>query len=704
MNIKDLLNQMTIEEKLGQMTQLPPHMFIEASKTTVYGDMRDLELKKQEYLLAGSVLGIKDADEMISVQNIILKHSRLKIPALFMADIIHGYETIFPIPLAQAASFNPNLTKEMNAIAAVESSTAGIHVTFAPMVDLSRDARWGRVMEGYGEDPLLNEKMTKAAVDGYHHGNPKDVGYLASCFKHFAGYGASEAGRDYNTVDMSYERFYNVYQPSYQVAIDAGSEMCMLAFNTFNGIPATINRKLTQEILKKQMGFDGVIISDFDALHQTVAHGAARDDEHAAELGLHAGLMIEMGSSTYLTYGKKLLNDGKITLKQIDDAVYKILALKEHLGLFDDPYKGASKSREKTLVRSEKHLNAAVDLSLESPVLLKNNGVLPLNKMKKIALVGPFSKSQALLGAWHWHGQSSQNQTYAQTLSKDMTLVSVSESYDVSHIKDVDAVILTTGEGEYDSGESKSKVGIDIDLQASEAIKTLQKNNIPTIVLVHGGRPLNLTSITAADAIIYTWFLGSKHAEVITHILLGNVSPSGKLPMSLPRHVGQYPMSYHDFNTGRPFDPHNSEYTTKYLDIDLTPLYPFGYGLTYGEASVALITELKNHWDGSSPLTLIFQIENKSNFVIKEVLQIYMNMHPSIPVRPVKKLIHFKKQLLNPYEKVLVEFSISIHDLIIYDEDKNQHFDPSTLTLMYGFNSKDTKEIIIDWRPHHDIT
>ena len=697
MDIYALLKKMTLKEKLGQMTQLPPHMFIEASKTTVYGDMRDLDLNKQEYLLAGSVLGIRDAKEMLEIQTQVLKHSRLKIPVLIMADVIHGYETIFPIPLAQAASFNPSLTKKINTLSAKEASTAGIHVTFAPMVDLSRDARWGRVMEGYGEDPLLSSVFAKAAVEGYQHSHPKDPDYVASCFKHFAGYGASEAGRDYNTVDMSYERFYNIYAPSYQAAIDAGASMTMLAFNTFNGIPATIHQTLIKDILRKQMGFEGVIISDFDALHQTVAHGAAANDYDAANLGIQAGLDIEMGSSTYLTHGEALLKSGRITETQIDEAVLKILELKNHLGLFDDPFKDVSLDKEKHVVRSKDMLEQAKRLSIESPVLLKNQGVLPIKAHTKLALIGPFVNTNQLLGAWRWHGRPEHNKTYVDVFQETSNLKVFDESLN-EHLTNVDTIILTVGEGERETGESKSKVHIDIDPRFGPYIQTMQQKGYKVIVFVHAGRPLNLTSITHADAIIYTWFLGSKHAEVMLDIVLGHINPSGKLPMSLPRHVGQYPMSYHDFNTGRPYDPVHNEYTTKYLDVDLTPLYPFVFGLTYTPMTLTLSKQLPTHWHWNDPITIEFMIDNPNDAIGKEVIQCYANITPSIPVRPVKKLIQFIKTTLNPYERQSLSMTIYPEDLIVYDELHQIRKEPGTLTLMLGFNAKDTQSITLTWR------
>lgn len=703
MNIHELLKSMTLKEKLGQMTQLPPHFFLSLSETEVFGEKRLLHLSNEDILSAGSILGVLDAKEMITIQSLILKQSRLKIPALFMADIIHGYETIFPIPLAQAASFDPNLVKQMNKIAALEASTCGIHVTFSPMVDLSRDARWGRVMEGYGEDPLLNQVMAKAAIEGYHQGKPTDVGYLATCFKHFASYGASESGRDYNSVDMSYERFHNLYRPSYQAAIDAKSEMVMLAFNTFNGVPSTINKTLTKTLLKDTMGFKGVIISDYDALHQTIAHGAAKDDFDAARLGIEAGLDIEMASSAYLEHGPALIKDHIVSLKDIDASVLNILQLKQSLGLFEDPFKGASELREKNLLKTQAHLDDAEKLSYASPVLLKNNGILPLNTSLKIAIIGPFSHTQSLLGAWHWHGSTHDSKTYedvSKDLSLNVTYVNTSVDIDViqPHLDTFDTILLMVGEPQDDSGEAKSKVGIHLNPNIKTFIECAKQKNKHIIAVIHGGRPLVLDAVLDADAILMTWFLGSKHAEVVMKLLLGIKNPSGKLPMSFPRHVGQLPLSYHDFNTGRPFDPIHNEYTTKYLDVDLTPLFVFGFGLSYTPMTIK-IHPLITHWDGLNPLEITYTLTNPNDKAGDEVVQVYGSIHPSIPVRPLKKLIAYEKIHLSSFESKTKTILIHKKDFDLYDEFGHKVTTPGIMTIHIGMNPYDLHTSTLEWSP-----
>jgi beta-glucosidase len=703
MNIKQLLSTMTIEEKLAQMTQLPPNAFFHESLNEVYGNVREMTLSEKTLFSTGSILGISNAREMKRIQDFILEKSRLKIPALFMADIIHGYETIFPIPLAQAASFNDHLPKKINRIASIEASTAGIHVSFAPMVDLSRDARWGRVMEGYGEDPTLSSRMGVSAVLGFQDGHEKDETYVAACVKHFAAYGAAEAGRDYNTVDMSYERFYNLYQKSYQAAIDAGAKLVMLSFNTFNGIPVTIHEYLVKTVLRQAMGFDGVIISDYDALHQVIAHGAVADDHHAAIKGLKASLDIEMGSNAYLNHGVDIIKSHPELLKAIDASVYKILKLKDELGLFENPYKNLSFEKEQSLVASESHMKASYEYAKESIVLLKNQDVLPLKQDTTIALIGPFIDEKQLLGAWHWHGNDAFVKTYLDVFHDHVGYTQSSLSLDTvtSHLHAFDVAILMVGEVQRDSGESRSKVNLDLDPHIKELIAYLKDHQKQVIVVVHGGRPLILNHAMEADAILMSWFLGHQHASVVKDTLYGILAPTGKLPMSFPRHVGQYPMSYHDLTTGRPYDPIHNEYVTKYVDVDIRPLFPFGYGLTYGNLSFQ-VHPLPRSWDGSSSLEILVELSNTTDHDITETLQLYFTLLPSLPVRGVKRLLDYKKITLNKASTMTMNFTISTQQLLIYDEAHQSHLDPGTLHIYIGFNSFETTPFTLNWRPHHE--
>jgi beta-glucosidase len=696
MNIHELLKQMTLEEKLAQMTQIPPHFFLELSKTEVFGERRNIRFTRTEMMNIGSILGVHDAREMIQIQTMILEESRLKIPALFMADVIHGYQTIFPIPLAQASSFNDELVEEASHVSALEAAISGIHITFSPMVDLSRDARWGRVMEGYGEDPYLSSNMAASAVKGYQKGDPKSDTYVGACFKHFAGYGASEAGRDYNTVDMSYERFYNLYSKPYEAAINAKAVMTMLAFNTWNGIPSTIHQELIQNILVQDMGFEGVIISDYDALAQTIDHGASKDEAHACEQGLNAGLMIEMGTNNFINYGRNAVENNHVKEEVIDYAVLKILSLKEKLGLFENPFKGASVQREKEIVMNENHLQKALKSAEESIVLLKNNQILPLQKGLRIGLSGDYASTRSMLGSWHWKGQESEVQTYEEVFKKLGYKVVLINQESLEQLNEVDVILHMTGEPSKDTGESRSKVNIECPKKDAEWIEKVHQKKKKIISIVHSGRPLVLDSILESDGILYAWYLGTMHTEAVINIILGNASPSAKLPMSIPRHVGQYPMSYHDFTTGRPFNKDYPEYTTKYIDVDLTPEYSFGYGLTY--QSLEYFVEIPSHLNiKEETLNLKIKIKNPSSMPVKDVIQLYYRLQPSQPVMGSKRLIRYQKILLNGYETKAIKWQISPLELLPLDEHKNIHPKDGWLTLWLGFSSHDLTPFKIEW-------
>lgn len=697
MDILKLIEQMTLEEKLAQMTQIPPQFFLELSKTQVFGERRNIRFSKQSIMSVGSILGVYDADEMIQIQTMILEESRLKIPSLFMADIIHGYQTIFPIPLALASSFNEEMMEDVSHIAGIEASTSGIHITFAPMVDLARDARWGRVMEGFGEDPYLASKMAVASVKGFQKGDPRSDTYIGACFKHFAGYGASEAGRDYNTVDMSYERFYNLYAKPYEAAIKAGSDMTMLAFNTWSGIPSTIHKKLIREILIKEMGFEGVIISDYDALSQTIAHGASRDALHACEQGLNAGLMIEMGTNQFINYGQESVEKNLVDIETINEAVYKILKLKDKLGLFENPFKGADKEKASKLVRHPDHLKMALKAAEQSMVLLKNNGVLPLSNIKVIGLSGPFADSQRMLGSWHWQGRYELNQTYSEVFRDLGYQIHIIDQDHLKDLEKVDVVVHMTGEPDYDTGESRSKVNIHLTEKEEAWIQTVQRHQKKIISVVHSGRPLVITPLLKSDAIVYAWYGGSMHTRAVANLFLGSTAFSAKLPMSLPRHVGQYPMSYHDFTTGRPYDKNHPEYTTKYIDIDLTPAFMFGYGLTYDSLTFNAFIPSKIDIL-QEPLELTISINNSNNRPVEDVFQLYYQLRPSQPVMGEKHLIRFQHLSLNPHETKKITFVISPKELMHYDENKQQHPDDGILTLFGGFSSHKLTSFTIDWR------
>lgn len=706
LDTKLLLSKMTFEEKVGQMMQIAPFFFIRHLNVEVFGDVKDLGLTQKEIFHTGSVLGIGNAKEMIAVQERYLKTSRLGIPLIFMADIIHGYETIFPVPIALASSFNEELVRRASRISAIEASTAGIHVTFAPMADLVRDPRWGRVVESFGEDPYLNEVMAKASVLGFQDDDIKKEDSLASCVKHFAGYGASEAGRDYNTVDLSRVQLHNYYFSGYRGAIEAGAKLIMTAFNVIEGVPATVSKYLLRDVLRDLWQFKGVTISDYDSLHQILAHGCAEDDEEAAKRGLDAGLDIEMASSCYIRYLNKLVSEGYVDMKLIDEAVLRILDLKKEVGLFENPYKGASTIREQELVRSQAHLDEALEIAKESVVLLENNGILPLNKKMKVAIVGPYAISKETNGPWSWHGNNNLNKSLYEALfdmNIDITVSLPSDDFmsytdkDIKHIEEADVTILALGEHFRESGEAHSKSYLNLPGLQAELFKKIKEISKKTVVIITAGRPLILNHLKEADALIYAWFLGSRHAEALADILYGITNPSGKLPMSFPRAEGQIPLYYNHLNTGRPYTVggHN-EYTSHYLDIANEPLYTFGEGLSYTTFLYDHLTISRSEMLKDDRVMVSVDISNKGLVEGKETVMLFIQDKVSFISRPVLELKKFKKIFLKPGETQTVTFEISKNDLAYYDGSGQKVLEPGHFDIMVGPHAKMVKTLKLE--------
>ena len=689
---------MTFEEKVGQMMQIAPFFFIRHLDVEVFGEVKDLGLTQNEIFHTGSVLGIGGAKEMIAVQERYLKTSRLGIPLLFMADIIHGYETIFPVPIALASSFNEELVKKASRIAAIEASTAGIHVTFAPMADLVRDPRWGRVVESFGEDPYLNEVMTKASVLGFQTDDIRNEGALASCVKHFAGYGASEAGRDYNTVDLSRIQLHNYYFSGYRGAVEAHAKLLMTSFNVIEGVPATVSSYLLRDVLRDLWQFKGVTISDYDSLHQILAHGCAEDDKDAAKRGIVAGLDIEMASSCYIRNLKELMNEGIIDMNLIDEAVLRILDLKNEIGLFDNPYKGASIEREQKLVRSKEHLDESLKIAKESVVLLENNGILPLKNTLKVALVGPYATSRETNGPWSWHGNNALNQSlYEALISKNIDVIYSNEHTDLKtyskidfkKIKEADVVICAVGEHFRESGEAHSKAYLKLPRMQEAFVMEMRKIAKNLVTIVTSGRPLLLNELKASDALIYTWFLGSRHAEAVVDILYGITNPSGKLPMSFPRAEGQIPVYYNHLNTGRPYhaEGHN-EYTSYYLDLPNDPMYTFGEGKSYTTFEYKQPRMNQNVMSMGDITEVSIDIKNTGNMKGMETAMLFIRDMVAGISRPVKELKKFKKIELNPGETKTVIFNISQDDLGYFDGSGKKIIEPGMFDIMVGPNAK----------------
>ncbi|MDO9630148.1 MAG: glycoside hydrolase family 3 N-terminal domain-containing protein [Acholeplasmataceae bacterium] len=697
MDIIKLLKKLTIEEKIGQLLQLSPFHFIKDIEVEVFGNVKELGLTEKKIFSAGSVLGIHNAAEMIAVQEKYLRKSTHQIPLIFMADVIHGYETIFPVPLAISSSWNPKLAFDTARVSAIEASSAGIHVTFSPMADLTRDPRWGRVVEGFGEDPYLNAVFTKEMVKGYQQGDISKDENIASCVKHFAAYGAAEGGRDYNTVDVSRLSLHNYYLKGYKAAIDAGAKLIMTSFNVIDGIPATINKHLLRDVLRDLWKFEGLTITDYDSLHQVVPHGNAENDREAAQKGLIAGLDIEMASSCYINYLKMLIENNEVSIELLDEAVLRVLKLKEEIGLFENPYKGASVEKESRIIRSNKHLEISKNVALESAVLLKNDGVLPLSKNKKYALIGPYAETKNTNGPWSWHGKNELNHTLKEKLEEQGIILSLVR--EVNHInelsneeqallKKADAVIFALGENERESGEAHSKVDIKIPRNQEKFIEFAKEQNLDSIIVLYHGRPFDLSNILSTNAILDVYYLGSMANDAIADLLTGLINPSGKLTMSYPRHVGQIPIYYNYLNTGRPkVEGDRNEYVSYYLDELNTPLFPFGYGLSYSKFRYDNLVLSKNEMYFNEEITVSVDVHNESEIGGFETIELYIRDYVASISRPVKELKGFQKIWFAPHQRRTVEFKIKKDSLSYLNAEGLEILEPGRFSIMVGSSS-----------------
>lgn len=716
MNKKELVSlvkNMTIDEKIGQLQQLTGNFYTD-SEAEITGPLNESGLTTEMVANAGSVLGLSGAEELIGIQRDYLESSRLKIPLLFMADIIHGYRTIFPIPLGLASSWDPILMKETAEVAAKESALSGLHVTFSPMVDLVRDPRWGRVMESTGEDPLLNRQFAKAAVEGYQGEDLRnDLNRIAACVKHFAAYGAPEGGREYNTVDMSERMLRDMYLPSYKAAIDAGSKLVMTAFNTVDSIPATANKKLNRDILRDEFGFDGVLISDWAAIKEVIAHGVAGNDKEAAKLALEAGVDIEMMTFCYQHFLKDLLAEDLVSIDLVDEAVLRILELKEDLGLFENPYRGANAEAEERWVFSQEHQDVAERAAKESIVLLKNNQqALPISKTEKLALIGPFVDNGEILGTWSWKGNPKETETIKTIFEQEPKKIEASyvPMADVNNLtkeelngainvaQKADKLVLLLGENFMMSGEASSRTNLQLPQAQLDLIAALAELNKPMILVLFNGRPLELTAIEPQfEAIIEAWFPGTKGAKALHDILFGKVNPSGRLTMSFPRNVGQVPIYYNHFNTGRPidYDDLENKYVSKYLDVANTPLYPFGYGLSYSNCSYGTLASTKETYRMSEKIEISLDVTNNGNRAAKETVQLYTRDIVGQVVRPVKELKGYHKIDLAPNETKKISFTLDSNDLAYVHSDLTLTTDSGEFEIMVGPNSEEVQTILI---------
>ncbi len=706
--IDSVLKLMTLEEKVGQMNQYNGDW--EATGPITKDGDKQSQIRKG---MLGSMLNVTGVDHTHELQEMAMQ-SRLKIPLLFGQDIIHGYRTIFPLPLAEAASWDMEAIESSARIAGIEAAAAGVHWTFAPMVDIARDPRWGRVMEGAGEDPYLGSLIAKARVKGFQGKGLGNTDALMACAKHFAAYGAAIGGRDYNSVDMSLQTLWNIYLPPFKAAADAGAATFMNSFNSLNGIPATGNAYLQRDILKGRWNFKGFVVSDWNSVGEMIPHGFAKDNYEAALKAANAGCDMDMESRSYIQNLVKLVKDGKVKMKLIDDAVKRILKKKFELGLFDDPFKFCNKVREKQQWDNKENLAIEKTMAEKSIVLLKNeNQLLPLSKQtKKIALIGPFIKAvRDNLGFWsyQWPDDSSRIVTVWDGISKkinadtkllyakgcninDSSTSGFAEAIETA--KQADVVIINVGEASDMTGEAKSRSNIHLPGVQEELIKAIQSTGKPVVVMINAGRPLvfNWTADNV-PAILYTWWLGTEAGDAIADVLFGDYNPSAKLPMSFPRSEGQIPIYYNYYNTGRPAkNDSDLNYVSAYIDLPNSPKFPFGYGLSYTNFSYSDIQLSTNSIKPNQKFTVSLTVTNTGKLDGKETVQLYIRDMVGSVVRPVKELKGFQQIFLKAGESKKVSFTISVNDLKFYNDKLEYIYEPGDFKIFIGSNSRDVKE------------
>jgi beta-glucosidase len=722
--VSNLMKQMTVDEKIGQLNLVTPGGAVTGS--VVSSDVES-KIKKGQ---VGGLFGITGPDKIRQAQELAVKHSRLKIPLLFGLDVIHGHKTVFPIPLGLSCSWDMELIERSARIAAVEGTADGLNWTFSPMVDIARDPRWGRVSEGSGEDPYLGSQIAKAMVKGYQGNDLSKDNTMLACVKHFALYGASEAGRDYNTVDMSRLRMFNEYLPPYKAAVDAGVGSVMSSFNVVDGIPATGNKWLLNDLLKKQWGFKGLLVSDYTSVSEMINHGMGNLQQVSA-LAMNAGLDMDMVSEGFLTTLKKSLAEGKVTLKQIEDACRRILEAKYKLGLFEDPYRYCNEERARTEILSDAHRKAAREIAARSFVLLKNEKqLLPLKKSGTIALVGPLADSRRnMLGTWAVGGDwqkavtvvegiksvagSGTNILYAKgaNISDDPVFAKkvnvfgeeitidprsagemMKEAVDIASKSDV--IVAVMGEAADMTGEASSMADIGLPESQKNLLRELAKTGKPIVLVLFNGRPMTLKwENENMTAILDVWFGGTEGGNAIADVLFGHYNPSGKLSMSFPVHVGQVPVYHSQLNTGRPYNGEEfSKFKSNYLDIPNEPLYPFGYGLSYSSFAYGDLKLSSNKMSANQSITASIEVTNKGTVDGTEIVQLYIRDVMGTVSRPMKELKRFQKVFLKAGETKTISFTISVNELKFYNSELKYVAEPGEFKVFVGGNSRDVKE------------
>ncbi len=700
--VNQLLAQMTLEEKVGQLNQYTSDRLATGPLTENSSKYEDIKTGK-----VGSMLNVRGAKDTRMVQELAMR-SRLKIPLLFGLDVIHGYRVTFPIPLAEASSWDMKAIETSARVAGAESAAAGIHWTFAPMVDIARDPRWGRVMEGAGEDTYLGSMIAKARVKGFQGKQLGDLDAVMACVKHFAAYGAAIGGRDYNSVEMGERTLWETYLPPFKAALDAGAATFMNSFNDLNGIPATGNSYLQRDILKGKWGFTGFVVSDWGSIKEMIPHGFAKDPAQAAEIAIKAGSDMDMEGRAYITSLVKLVNDKKVDVAIIDDAVRRILRKKFELGLFDDPYRFSNEAREKKELNSYANRAKARDVAKRSIVLLKNDGqLLPLSKnTKTIAVIGPLGKSNIdMMGFWSvkWDNDKlvSVYEGLENKLGKNTKLLyaigcgitdtsKTGFAEAVATAKQADVVIMAVGEAYDMSGEAKSKANIHIPGVQEELVKAVQATGKPVVVLTMSGRPMIFNWIADnAKAILHTWWLGSEAGNAIADVLFGDYDPAGKLTMSFPRSEGQIPVYYNHKSTGRPSPTDLAgSYRSGYLDMPNSPRYAFGYGLSYTTFELSDLKLDKKAFVDTDSITVTCNLKNTGKYAGEEVVQLYLQDIVASVTRPVQELKGYEKVSLKPGESKTIKFVINKEMLSFYDQQMKWTAEPGEFKLMIG-NSSD---------------
>lgn len=711
-----LLEEMSLEEKVGQLVQISIQSLGENGVIT--GPAGSYSLSDREKSMIGSVLGASGAESLIAIQKNQMERQPHHIPMLFMRDVINGHETIFPIPLAQSCTFRPELAEAAARIAAKEAAASGIHVTFAPMLDLVHDARWGRVMESPGEDPYLNSLMGRAMVRGFQGDDIRNEGAVAACLKHFAGYGAPEGGRDYDNVELSERTLREDYLPAYRAAVDAGCSMAMASFNTINRIPAAGNKWLLRRVLRQEMGFDGPVISDYSALDELVTHGMAEDSKDAARLALGAGIDIDMVSAAYVKNMADLIRNGEVSQELLDEAVMRVLKLKNNLGLFENPFKNASPEMEKKLFCCEEHRRAAMQTAQASFVLLKNDGILPMGTGKKLAVIGPYAQNKRIYGSWSFPRDVDQMVTVAQGIHEiqpdgvtyctgshvmdpeTRTRYGIVEKFDskkaeewleeaIEKAKEADTVVLCLGEHLAQSGESASRAVLQIPQVQQKLLKRIYEVNQNIVIVLFCGRPLETAELMKyAKALMVVWLPGTEGGNAIAEVLFGKAAPEGRLAMSFPRSVGQVPIYYNHLATGRPnLSGTDKGYVNGYIDEDVRPQFPFGYGLTYTEFAYTPVRLSCTAMKANAHITASVTVKNIGDRAGTETVQLYLRDVAGSVARPVKMLKDFRKVKLQPGEKQEISFEITEEMLRFYDVNMNMVSEPGKFHVYIGSNS-----------------